>query len=131
MDNYKRISIPKKLKNLIIAAGALRGKTLLAYVNYRLSPIVDAIATANDPSASAKAKAEAEGFLETLELGEVIPALGDSPAAILFNKSLYDKVVFAAQLEQIKPYKLLHRYLIPIARADLREAVTKVLPKSA
>lgn len=129
-DRYKRIALPTRLTRVAIAAAALQNKTLIDYVHYRLSPIVNAIILLQDAHYAGEAeKAKARALLKRAERGPVFSPQGEKPLAIMFDPGFYGRVTYAAQLDNVAAYEFLHRYLIPIAIKDLEDASARILQR--
>lgn len=94
-DRYKRIALPTSLTRVAIAAAALQNKTLIDYVHYRLSPIVNAIILLQDAHYAGEAeKAKARALLKRAERGPVFSPQGEKPLAIMFDPGFYSRVTY-------------------------------------
>lgn len=124
---YDRIALPAPLTWQVMAAAATANLTLIRYVEWRLSPIIQAIITANNPTASEADRKQAQGVLKRAPKGIYRGANGAKPRAIMFNPATFQELAYAAQLEEILPHELLHKYLVPVARQDLKENLKRLL----
>lgn len=139
-DQYSRVSLPKRLTKLIAAAAAacheLNNPTPIVYVQRRLEPIVEAVITANDVLAPETDRARAERvlrktpvYLDTLDwLLEAYRSPARKPFAILFGHGFYDDLRQAANLEKLKPYEFVRKYLVAAAINDLISAAQQLQP---